>query len=41
MAEAMRLCEAYLDELDPSWVEILDFRVLPSRRLPDARIDRT
>lgn len=41
VTEAMRLCEADLNELDPDWVEILDFRALRSRRLPDVRVDRS
>jgi hypothetical protein len=31
ISEAMRLCEADLTELDPSWLEILNFAALPSR----------
>lgn len=35
-AEAMALCEAELGELDPRWLEILDFTALPSRPIRDA-----
>jgi hypothetical protein len=31
VSEAMRICEADLAELDPSWLEILDFAALPTR----------
>jgi hypothetical protein len=31
ISEAMRICEADLTELDPGWLEILDFAALASR----------
>ncbi len=35
-AEAMRLCESDLGEIDPSWFRVLDFIALPSRANLDA-----
>jgi hypothetical protein len=31
VSEAMRLCAADLTEIDPAWIEILDFKAVPSR----------
>jgi hypothetical protein len=33
ISEAMRMCEADLAELDPGWLEILDFAAVPLRRI--------
>jgi hypothetical protein len=30
VSEAMRLCVADLTEIDPAWIEILDFTAVPS-----------
>jgi hypothetical protein len=32
-SEAMRMCEEDLNALDPSWLQVLDFRALPSHSL--------
>jgi hypothetical protein len=31
VSEAMRLCAADLTEIDPAWIEVLDFKALPSK----------
>jgi hypothetical protein len=31
VSEAMRLCAEDLSEIDPAWIEILDFKALPSQ----------
>jgi hypothetical protein len=31
VSEAMRLCAEDLSEIDPAWLEILDFEAVPSR----------
>lgn len=39
VSEAMQMCEADLEDLDPRWLEILDFMAVPSRFVPDRRLD--
>lgn len=39
VSAAMRMCEADLEHLDQRWLEILDFMVVPSRFVPDRRLD--
>ena len=43
VSEAMAMCAADLDDLDPGWMEILDFEVVRSfpRPGPDSRPRRT
>jgi hypothetical protein len=36
VSAAMAACEEELNELDPAWVEVLDFRALPSRPIQGA-----
>jgi hypothetical protein len=36
-SEAMRRCAAELTEIDPAWIEVLDFEVLPSPQGRGAR----
>jgi hypothetical protein len=36
VSEAMRMCEADLSDLDPGWMQVLDFKAVPSRANSDA-----
>jgi hypothetical protein len=36
VAEALRLCDADLGEIDPRWGDVLDFAATPSAPLPEA-----
>jgi hypothetical protein len=38
VSAAMAMCAAELTELDPRWLEILDFAVLPARLILHARL---
>ena len=37
VSEAMRLCAADLSEIEPAWIEILDFKAVPSSPIRGAR----